>query len=433
MRSSRLAATFLATPTLALAFAAAAPQAAAPVHQKAGDSIRTETVKRSDLRLTLTAQGVLEPARTVELYSRVSGTLVDQRVDVGDKVVVGQALARVDSPDATEEAQRNRVRLRQARTQLTRAKSALTAVGADSVATRTAYEAAQSELTARERALRELRETVSNIEADVTEPVILVDNADRIRASTAARDAAKARVDTAAAGIAEARTRARQAQADVTLAESNVRVAEANLKQAETLAASATIRSPLAGVISRREGDPGDVVRKPADGASKPLFTIVMTDPMRVVVRLPEADASLVKPGQPAVVRLPAQADRTWVGKVKRVVTIENAQRPSLRAEIEVPNHDGRLRASEPAAVDIEIGVRNGALTVPRSAVVGSGDETACYRVVGSRAVRTRVQIGAQEGERVEVISGLKEGEKVIPHPDSKLVDGQRVDVDSRK
>jgi RND family efflux transporter MFP subunit len=174
----------------------------------------------------------------------------------------------------------------------------------------------------------------------------------------------------------------------------------------------------------------GAFVRSANVGDVVPIATIVRTDLMRVVVSVPERDAPYLDRGDPATVKLDALGTRgVYQGRVARTAYALNPQYRSLLAEIDLPNVDGRLRPGQYGSVEIHLETRENVLTVPSPAILARDADgmSTCLRAVSGRAVRTRIKLGLDDGRRVEVLEGLKEGDIVIANPDVRMPDGRAI------
>jgi RND family efflux transporter MFP subunit len=396
-------------------------------------SIVLEAVKRVDLTRKSTLSTHVEPDREVELYSRVSGFLREMNVALGDHVKAGQVLAGVDSPDAVAEVERNQAMLARAGAEVKRAQSSLRVAQAGIIAGTANQQAARAALARSESNTEYRRKALARMEALVkqgsVEQRLLLEAEDQAKAAESAREAAKADVDTAAAGLLEAEAKMDQAAADVEQAKANVQVVEAGLKKAKALLDSAVIRSPFDGTVSACRFHVGDFVRSPSQGAAAPVCTIIKTDAVSLLVQVADRDAVLLKPGAPAtVLRHDAKGEHRFQGKIDRIAPTLVTVTGTRDAEIVLPNQDGELRAGQFANVEITLEVVSGAITIPAKAVVTDQGSKCCFRVVEGRIVRTPVTLGMREGDQVQVLEGLREGEAVVANPTPKLKDGQSVE-----
>jgi membrane fusion protein (multidrug efflux system) len=140
----------------------------------------------------------------------------------------------------------------------------------------------------------------------------------------------------------------------------------------------------------------------------------------------------LLDVGDPVMVRINSLGARGLLqGQITRTAYALDPQDRTLRAEIALPNTDGRLRPGQMGRVTINLETRENVLTIPSSAIVERNDlgKAVCYRVEGGRAVRAILLVGPDDGLRVEVLYGLKEGDTVITKPDTRISDGQAVTI----
>ena len=156
---------------------------------------------------------------------------------------------------------------------------------------------------------------------------------------------------------------------------------------------------------------------------------------MKVVVNVPDADAPFLENGDPADVWMDAQRDRKYAGVIARTSFAEDPVSRTLRAEIDIDSNDHRLRPGQAGKVTIGLRARDNVLAIPVTALFEAplGRDGACYRVVDGRAVRTLVTRGEYQGDRVEVLKGLSEGDTVVVQPRaSGISDGQIIKVEKR-
>ena len=166
------------------------------------------------------------------------------------------------------------------------------------------------------------------------------------------------------------------------------------------------------------------------------MLIIMKTGKMRVVVEVPDRDVPLLDKGDPVTVRIDAIGDRRYQGIIARTGYAEDPKTRTLRAEIDLENVDGRLRPGQYGAATIVLEDLGNRLTIPMSALTDghrAGGEAACYRVEDRRTVRTPIKVGRDNGERIEVVDGLKEGDSVVIDPTTGISDGQVVDPEPSK
>lgn len=212
-----------------------------------------------------------------------------------------------------------------------------------------------------------------------------------------------------------------QLRASVVQAEARQQTTAAQWDAARLRRDFATLRAPDDGVIATRSAEPGQVV---AAGAT--LLTMIRDGRLEWRASLNEADLLAVRVGATVAVR---QRDGSMVEG--RVRAVSPALDPSTRTglvRVDLPS-PGTLRAGMFAEGRIRIG-EGDALSVPVSAVVRRDGYAYVFTMKGAdRVERRRVEIGRIDGERVEIVSGVAKGERVVSRGGAFLSDGDRVRV----
>jgi len=214
---------------------------------------------------------------------------------------------------------------------------------------------------------------------------------------------------------------------DVENAEVSLRAAEANEAQAKKKLDEATVRAPLAGVISQRAVESGDRVK---DGDL--LFRLVNTSQLEFEATVPSEYVAQVRVGAPVVFVVSGAADPGLAGRVSRINATVDAATRQVKLYVTVPNRSGRLVGGLFASGRIVLREVKGAVAVPQTALHGEGAGKAYVLVVESgRVARRDVTTGAtdEQASLVEITSGLQGGETVIVGPGSGLQVGQPVTI----
>jgi len=210
--------------------------------------------------------------------------------------------------------------------------------------------------------------------------------------------------------------------------QSNVAAAEANVQRLRQLEGFKRVVAPFAGVITRRNVDVGDLIDA-GGAASRPLFLLAQTDPLRVYVSVPQAYAQLVKPGQAVVVTQGELRGQTFRGQVARTSASIDTTTRTMQVEIALPNPDGRLLPGAYVQVSLPL-QSSGALTVATNTLLfrAEGTMVAVVDAQGRVALR-RVSVGRNYGEAFEVLDGITDAERIVLNPPDWLADGQTVAV----
>lgn len=204
-------------------------------------------------------------------------------------------------------------------------------------------------------------------------------------------------------------------------ARTQLEVAETALKNLEE---NTTLVSPVSGVVTARNYDPGDVAMQ------LPILTIENINPVKVMVNVSETYWSRVVKGMPVEVQADALGSETFSGKVSIIYPTIDPVSHTFPVEITVPNVDQRLRPGMFARVKMNFGTRERPL-LPDKAVlkqVGSNDRYVFVEKDGV-AVYTLVQLGVRLDDKYEIVSGLNEGDRVIVEGNTGLIDGTEVEV----
>lgn len=287
----------------------------------AAPSFTTEAVRRGNLTLTVTANGTLQPTRSVSIGSELSGTVARVLVDVNDQVKKGQVLVELDTAKLGD--------------QIVRSRAALAAANA-----------------AVAQALATVKESQGNLA-----------RLEEVSRLSGGKVPSRAELDTGRATLA-------RAQANALSARANVVSAKATLSTDETNLSKASIRSPIDGVILTRTVDPGNAVAASLQAVT--LFTIAEDlRQLRLQVNVDEADVGSVKVGQKARFTVSAYANRKYPATITRVAfgstTTDNVV--TYITYLGVDNTDLSLRPGMTATATITATERRDVLLVPNTAL----------------------------------------------------------------
>ena len=281
----------------------------------------TEELRRGNLTLTVSANGTLQPTRSVTIGSELSGTVRNVLVDVNDKVKKGQLLVELDTAKLESQVLRSRASLASAQARL-----------AQAVAT--------------------TKEAIANLGR--LEEVARLSGGKVPSASEL--DAGRATLD--------------RARADETSARATVEDARAALSTDETNLSKASIRSPIDGVVLTRTVEPGNAVAASLQAVT--LFTVAEDlTRLRLDVSVDEADVGSVKVGQDASFTVSAYPSRRYPAQVTRVSfgSTKTDNVVTYITWLEVNNSDMSLRPGMTAAATITSTERKDVLLVPNTAL----------------------------------------------------------------
>ena len=281
----------------------------------------TQEIKRGDLALTVSANGTLQPTRTVNVGSELSGTVRKVLVDVNDQVKKGQVLVELDTDKLNAQLGRSRASLASAKAQQAQAEASL-------------------------------KEAQINLER--------LQEVQRISGgklpSAAEMDSAQAAAERAVAALASAKA--------------SVADAQASLLTTETDLSKAAVKSSIDGVVLTRSVEPGNAVAASLQAVT--LFTVAEDlTKLRLEVAVDEADVGSVQQGQTASFTVSAYPARNYPATVTRVdygsTKTENVV--TYVARLEVDNPDLSLRPGMTASATINATERKDVLLVPNAAL----------------------------------------------------------------
>lgn len=367
------------------------PETADPVVNAA-----VEIVSKSETPLFYEAVGTVQSRTTSDLSSRTVGQVTAVLVREGQRVRKGQTLVEIDSRDS-------RTQLRRAEAGVQEAEAAGREVERAIEAARSARQAAQAQarLAAatyqRHRELLE-RKSVSPQEFDEAE---------------ARHRAAEAEVSRTEAAIKALEAKKQQVGARLSQA-------EAEVGNARVFVSYSRVAAPFAGLVIGKHVDPGDLATP-----GLPLVTLEDPSQYRLEAIVQESKIQHVKAGQEVPVRIDA-LEAELAGVVDEIGPRADPASRSFSVRINLPGA-AALRSGMFGRARFPLGRRE-LLTIPASALILKGQLTGVY-VVGdeNRASFRLVRTGEELGEQVEILSGLKEGEKVVAFPGPAVRDGIRI------
>ena len=221
-----------------------------------------------------------------------------------------------------------------------------------------------------------------------------------------------------------------QRTSDYAQAQANMAAADANVRRLEQLESFKYVYAPFGGVLTRRNVDIGALVNAGNGGSGKELFNLALIDPLRVYVSVPEADAPSIRADMRAWIALAEFPSARFTGTVVRTANAIDQNTRTLLTEVDVPNPDGRLLPGAYAQVHFDVPVNGSRLSVPSSAMLfrSEGPAVAVVRP-GDRIELRPIAIGRDFGTSLEILGGIRAGDRVVQNPPDSLENGQSVHV----
>lgn len=209
-------------------------------------------------------------------------------------------------------------------------------------------------------------------------------------------------------------------------AAANLAAADANIERLRQLEGFKRVVAPFAGVITRRNVDVGDLIDA-GGGASRAMFLLAQTDPLRVYVNVPQSSAHLIKRGQKAVVTQTELQGQSFEAEVARTSGSIEAATRTMQVEITLHNRDNLLMPGAYVQVSLPLPAGN-ALSVPTNALVIRGDGIQVAVVGAENRIQLKpVKIGRNYGQSVEVLDGVTVKDRLVLNPADSLANGDQV------
>jgi HlyD family secretion protein len=360
------------------------------------DPSRVVTAERGTMVKSVVATGKIEPITKVEIKSKANGIIKALRVDVDSVVREGDVLVELDRDQLAATLREREANLIAARASLEGAqaqlqKNQVEAEGPDAEFARRAYERARSLST---------QSLISQSALDDAHGLVEVAE-NRKRAAQSQLAVSQAKVAEARAQVAQAKAAAERAAEDV---------------------ANATIRAPIRATVLSRDVELGSPVSSILNLGANASLVMTLGDIDHVFVRgkVDEADIGRVRLGQTARIRVETFKDKVFDGQVTQIspMGIEKDNVTNFEVRVSIDNPGKELKANMTANAEIVLEEHPGALIVPEAAVSFDAQKNAFVDAFAPSAKGGRrkvpVKVGIGNGTKMEIIEGLKPGDKVV-------------------
>ena len=362
----------------------------------AAKPVTVEIVRRDSIRRAVDVVGTLAPVDQVTISSEADGRVKAILADLGDRVTAGQVLIRLDN-------EKQQYTYEQQQAALVRALASYGAPDAEH--------------------LPEIEQTpdAKRANADLVQAQRAYDRATelfkRTLISQQAIDDAKAALQSATARYDSALQNAKNLRASIQASQATMGLAGRQLRDTE-------IRAPFDGYVEKRLVNLGELVKAPM-----PVMAVVRLDPLKVLAEIPEKMSPWIGDGRPIELHVDAYQSRTFTGTVSRISPAVNSATRAFPFEGLVPNKDAALKPGTFARVHVEIGKVDEILTLPYAAIQYRYGVNRVFVVDGGKLAVRELSVGERLGERIEIASGVKEGERVAMTDVETLADGMPVAV----
>ncbi len=373
--------------------------------------VRLAEARTADLAATVEAPGTLFPLAQAAVAAKISAPIRELLVTKGSAVKRDQVLAVLENRDleaARAEAQAN---LREAQSSLERLSAG--ALPGDLERAQTELSTAQSAVDTAEK-IFERRKTLVDEGAIPARELLVSQNE---------LAAARNRFLLARKNLELLQSQIRER--DLEIARSRVEQARARLAQAEAQLAFTRLRSPLDGMVSDQWMYPGDMAKPDA-----PIVTVMDLHKLVVRAQAPEARAGGLALGQSAAFVPQDQPGRKFTGRVSVISPAVDRAARTVEVWVEIDNAQRALRAGGYGTLTIAARRVPGAVAVPRSAVVlQEGADEGAVMVVDEKNIahQRKVKVGVRQDDLIQILEGVKPGEKVVAEGNYGLPDKAEV------
>jgi RND family efflux transporter MFP subunit len=341
--------------------------------------------------LVLTAEFI--PYQEIDVMSKVAGYIKTIRVDIGDRVREGDAIATLEVPEMQDELNKAASSIQAAESQIAGANDELT----------------------RSQSAHDIAHLSYSRILDVSkkEPGLVPQQ----------------QVDEAHSHDLQAEAQVSGTQSLLKEAEQKADVTRGELARLKTMFKYTSIAAPFDGVITKRYANVGSMIQAGTSSQTQamPVVRLSQNNLLRLIVPVPESSVPGVHRGQAAVVNVPV-LHRTFSGSVTRFADKVQMTTRTMDTEVDVPNPNLILVPGMYTEVVLNVDRRDHALAVPLDAIEGTGSASTAYTVDTSGAIAiVPVTTGIRNAQSVEILSGLSDGQEVITGRHAGLRAGQKV------
>jgi RND family efflux transporter MFP subunit len=348
--------------------------------------VQSGTVSRayaSQANAVLTASGYIVASRKASVATKGTGRLVYLGVEEGSLVKKDQIIGRLDASDV-----------------------------------QAALGQAQASLIVAKANLGNARATLENADSTVHRQRVL------FRQNLASQSE-----------LTTAESQYKQALSQVASGEANIQLAERGVHSAEVQVEFTNIRAPFDGTVLTKDADVGDVMTPfgAAAGSRADLVTLADMSSLDAEIDVSETNIEQVHLGQPCEITLDAVPEKRYKGLVHMIVPTADRSKATILTKVNFVDRDARVLPEMSVKVvfmkdsSVATDTAGPKTTVPASAVTSRNGKKVVFVIHGETISETPVTLGETMGSRIEVISGVVVGDKVVLHPSEKMSSGTKI------
>jgi multidrug efflux pump subunit AcrA (membrane-fusion protein) len=387
--------------------------------------ITTVKTEARDVPAVVQTTGSLVADETSNVAPKVAGKVVNVGINVGDFVGQGAVIARIDDSDARRRLAAAEAGVKQAVAAVRQAEARL-GLGPGGSFNASAIPEVRSANANYQQALAELRQA----EANEQRYRDLVQSGDTAMITyeqyRTARDTARARANAAKETLDAQVNTAKQNNQAIASASASVEAARTQVEIAKQEVTDTIVRAPFSGFVTVRDVAVGEFV-----SSADVIATIIRSNPIKIQMQVAENDVPSILVGRGVSIQVDAYRERRFAGTVSAISPAVDTTSRSFVVEARIDNPDNALRSGMFATARINKEGGSTGIFVPKSAVynhVPTGSFRSFVIVEGVAKLRT-VQLGSEEGDYVQILSGLNADEVVATSGLDQLYEGAKVAV----
>lgn len=399
--------------------------------------VKTVAVIPQEVQQTSRQPATVYAYSRAEIRARVSGYVFEVKADIGDVVNAGDVLAVIAVPEMDMQKQVLQAKVARQKAEELRAAAGIGLAEANIASSKALLQQAAAEVSRSEAVLAaansEFSRTSDLVERRSLESRMLDEVRQKRDAARASRQAMMSAITSAEAEVQVAKAKLTSAKADADAAKAETTIAIKQLAELDVLTNYATLKAPFSGIVTARSIELGNLVREAREvGGGQPLFVVSDVSKVRIHVPIPEADAAMINPGDKVSLKFPSFPGQGPISAsvTRRTGDLDPGTR-TMMIEIELSNPDGRYLPGMFGEATIELSSKTALNMLPARAVRFSTKGDAYVYVVGddNTVTITDVNTGYDDGNSIEVTSGVTAGQLVVDAHRKRLQDGQPVEV----
>lgn len=374
-------------------------------------SVETQEIKPATIEQYVNVSSKVTANNEISVIPKVSGTVKNVYVNLGDTVKAGDVLFEIDDTSL-------RIAANQAAASLASAQANYDMnIGATLENTVIQLQAsADSYQIQYDDLLRDLENTRALYEAGAKSKLEL----DTLQSSV---DKLKLQLDTAKENLRL--TREKTIDGTKKSAEATLKQAQLSYENAQTQLGYTQVKAEIDGVISACNVTAGSTV-----GAQSAVMTIVNTDKLKFTFNISDDYINRVSAGSKAYITISAASETPYEGTITYISPAANSTTMLYPVEIYIDKTDDKIKPGMFTALKLVVDKRENTVSVPLNAIIEKGDEKFVYIADGNNIAHKRsVETGIRNDKNIEITSGVQNGEKVVVMGQSFLSDGSTVNV----